>query len=450
MSLPIEFYEKDWEYVSDPRFISAARAGNADEVIALLAAGVNVDGVSKANGGTALTFACMDGHADVVTVLLGANAKVNMANGFGLTPLVFACRRGHTEVVTKLLAANASVDQADSEGETPLYAACHAGHLSVVERLLAANASVEWRAKKGRTPLFAACKAGCTFVAERLLAANAMVDQADAKGRTPLNAACRARHTAVVMALLAANAMVDQGDRHGVTPLYAACLKCKRGTAPALIVAALLEANASVNQRGHNGASPLFVACHEGGLVVVQLLSSYGARRTFPFAPPCRTAEQFAQEMGKTKVAASLRLSRHWSPLHHLEVLTRQRATSLLRAGADVNQPACKPASPVRGVTPLQRARFLCSSGRGHGHAGSAAHAVLAHGAPWTRKTHRFYPPKVRARVAELMVIGQRFKRADRFLLELWEAFVIPHLVAADVWRHWRSIELGPDDSTEG
>ena len=384
-------------------------------------------------------------------MLLGAKANVDLANGFGLTPLVMACRRGHTEVVTKLLAANASVDQADSEGETPLYAACHAGHLSVVERLLAANAPVEQaETKKGRTPLFAACRAGCTFVVGKLLAANASVDQADAKGRTPLNAACRAGHTAVVMALLAANATVDQGDRYGVTPLYAACLKCKRGTARALIVAALLEANASVNQRGNNGASALFVACHEGGLVVVQLLSSYGARRTFPFAPPYRTAEQFARFMGKPEVAASLRLSRHWAPLHHLEVLTRQRATSLLRAGADVNQPACKLASPVRGVTLLQRARFLCSSGRKHGHAGSAAHAVLAQGAPWSRKTHRFYPPKVRARVAELMVIGQRFKRADRFLLELWEAFVIPHLVAADVWRHWRSIELGPDDSTEG
>ena len=214
------------------------------------------------------------------------------------------------------------------------------------------------------------------------------------------------------------------------------------------IVATLLEAKANVDAGDDRGQTALYVACILSRLDIVELLLSYGARRTFPFAPPYRTAEQFALSMGKTEVAASLRLSRHWSPLHHLEVLTRQRATSLLRAGADVNQPACKLASPVRGVTPLQRARFLCSSGREH--AGSAAHAVLAHGAPWTRKTHRFYPPKVRARVAELMVIGQRFKRADRFLLELWEAFVIPHLVAADVWRHWRSIELGPDDSTEG
>ena len=35
------------EYVSDPLFIRAVRDGNADEVSAMLAAGVNVDGVSK-------------------------------------------------------------------------------------------------------------------------------------------------------------------------------------------------------------------------------------------------------------------------------------------------------------------------------------------------------------------------------------------------------------------
>ena len=110
----------DWDWVGDPLFIRAARDGIADVVIAQLAAGVKVDGVSKANGSTALYFACAEGHTEVVTVLLGANAKVNMANGFGFTPLVMACRGGHTEVVTKLLAANASVDQADSEGETPL------------------------------------------------------------------------------------------------------------------------------------------------------------------------------------------------------------------------------------------------------------------------------------------------------------------------------------------
>ena len=226
-----------------------------------------------------------------------------------------------------------------------------------------------------------------------LLATGVDVDAMDFSpgGRTALRWAAFKGQTACLEALLAAGASVDVGG--SVTPLHSAS-----AAGQVACVRALIAAGADVNR-----------ACQSG-------------------QTPCV----------RTPFTAALQFGR------------RSILKILLRAGADVNQPACKVASPVRGVTPLQRARFLCSSGRKHGHAGSAAHAVLAHGAPWSRKTHRFYPPKVRARVAELMVIGQRFKRADRFLLELWEAFVIPHLVAADVWRHWRSIELGPDDSTEG
>ena len=47
----------------------------------------------------------------------------------------------------------------------------------------------------------------------------------------------------------------------------------------------------------------------------------------------------------------------------------------------------------------------------GRAAAGSAAHVVLEWGAPWSRQTHRFYPPAVRARVAELMRVAQAIKR---------------------------------------
>ena len=52
--------------------------------------------------------------------------------------------------------------------------------------------------------------------------------------------------------------------------------------------------------------------------------------------------------------------------------------------------------------TPLGRAKFLCMTGRAA--AGSAAHIVLEWGAPWSRQTHRFYPPAVRARVVEVLL----------------------------------------------
>ena len=81
--------------------------------------------------------------------------------------------------------------------------------------------------------------------------------------------------------------------------------------------------------------------------------------------------------------------------------------------------------------------------------AGSAAHVVLEWGAPWRRQTHTFYPPAVRARVAELMRIAQAIKRgkasyeADGVIVafaspaavaDVFESCVIPHDIASETW----------------
>ena len=86
----------------------------------------------------------------------------------------------------------------------------------------------------------------------------------------------------------------------------------------------------------------------------------------------------------------------------------------------------------------------------GRAAAGSAAHVVLEWGAPWSRQTHRFYPPAVRARVAELMRVAQAIKRGkaaykvDGALVDyanpgsvadVFEACVIPQDIASEMWR---------------
>ena len=85
----------------------------------------------------------------------------------------------------------------------------------------------------------------------------------------------------------------------------------------------------------------------------------------------------------------------------------------------------------------------------GRADAGSAAHVVLEWGAPWKRTTHKFYPPAVRARVAELMRVAQAIKRGkaaykvDGALVDyanpgsvadVFEACVIPHRVKVNCW----------------
>ena len=59
--------------------INAARQGRSDIVAALLAEGVDAnEPTTDGSGHTALFFACQLGHFHIVTMLLDANAKVNV------------------------------------------------------------------------------------------------------------------------------------------------------------------------------------------------------------------------------------------------------------------------------------------------------------------------------------------------------------------------------------
>ena len=234
---------------------------------------------------------------------------------------------------------------------------------------------------------------------------------------------------------------MNQAANDGTTPLYAAC----GGNGRAEVVTALLAENADVNKADNEGNTPLYVACENGDLGVVQLLSSYGASRIFTdtdanlLEAPYDTAEHLAIEQGHHETAAWLVTSRHWSLLHYLEFITTERALELLRDG--VGTDAAAPGDP----TPLDRAKELCMTGRAA--AGSAAHVVLEWGAPWSRQTHKFYPPEVRARVTALMRIAQAIKRgkaayeADGVFVafaspaavaDVFESCVIPHDIASD------------------
>ena len=383
-----------------------------------------------------LCRACWHGDIDVVTSLLAADADMNHADMNGFTPLFIASKNGHTEIVMRLIAAKAEVDKKTTGGcDTPLLAASQNGHTEIVIRLIAANANVNEANKRCETPLFVASKGGHTEVVTTLIAAKADAEHVGEYGNTPLYTASQNGHTDVVTTLLAANAEVGQANNEGATPLIVASRNGHTET-----VTTLLAANSDVQQAENHGYTPMHVACASLHVGVVELLSSYGASRIFPMeAAPCDTAEHLATHSGthrgthrgNNKTTAFLVRSRLWStPLHHLEVLTPTRALELLLAGADVDA-AAQPGGP----TPRSRARELCASGAAA--PGSAAHVVLEWADPWSRATHKFYPPAVRARVAEVMLIGQRLKRSDRFIIiiEVWEAVVVKHIVASAYWR---------------
>ena len=312
---------------------------------------------------------------------------------------------------------------------TPLAAAVLNRDMARVAALLAGGADADvnqpiGRLARGVTPLHCVCHDGHTEGVTVLLAAGANVNQASDDGCTPLYVACRRGHTEVVTKLIEANADVNQAREAGATPLYIACVNGHTD-----VVTTLLAANTDVNQAKNNGFTPLFIACYHGHLGCVQLLSSYSASRTFTINGNDTTAETVATAAGHFDIANWLSRSRRWSELHHLKVLTPERTLALLRDDFEDIHRAAGPGGP----TPLWIADALAA--KGEAAEGTAAFLVLQAAKPWSRKTHKYFPAPARARAAELLRVGQWFKRLPSdfpIQFEVWEVFVMPHMVTRD------------------
>lgn len=115
----------------------AAQYGKIDTVRCLL--DLKADIMKQRRKLTAMHFAAMYGHADVLMLLLehtgGADVD-SFASTSNNTPLMLAVRYGHTEVVKLLLDKGADARRGDGHGWTSLHRAATAGRTELVELLL--------------------------------------------------------------------------------------------------------------------------------------------------------------------------------------------------------------------------------------------------------------------------------------------------------------------------
>jgi ankyrin repeat protein len=86
-----------------------ARAGECDQLLAYVQAGVPVD-LTDAAGNTLVMLAAYHGHPETVRRLASAGADVDRVNDRGQTPLAGAVFKGEDDVVRTLLAAGADPD----------------------------------------------------------------------------------------------------------------------------------------------------------------------------------------------------------------------------------------------------------------------------------------------------------------------------------------------------
>ncbi len=173
----------------------------------------------SSDGLTPLLQACHEGHVEVVKCLIDHGSNLQATCRYGYTALHIASLNGHRDIVELLLSLQAiNIDQKGDEGMTALHLACRKGNLEVVQLLLDFNANLEACTRHGMTALHLASKRGYATIAEMLLKQGARVNAMCKENNTPLHYACKYSHVDTAAVLLKYDADFDIESKERLTP----------------------------------------------------------------------------------------------------------------------------------------------------------------------------------------------------------------------------------------
>ncbi|XP_054989251.1 caskin-2 isoform X2 [Sorex araneus] len=204
-----------------------------------------------ADGFSALHHAALGGSLELISLLLDAQATVDIKDSNGMRPLHYAAWQGRLEPVRLLLRAAAAVNAASLDGQIPLHLAAQYGHYEVSEMLLQHQSNPCLLSKAKKTPLDLACEFGRLKVAQLLLNSHLCVallegeakDPCDPNYTTPLHLAAKNGHREVIRQLLRAGIEINRQTKTG-TALHEAALYGKTE-----VVRLLLEGGVDANIR---------------------------------------------------------------------------------------------------------------------------------------------------------------------------------------------------------
>lgn len=135
----------------------------------------------------------MDGHTQVVKVLLEKKVLVQGPPGAATTPLHLASEKGYPNIVRLLLEKNATANRKDSKGKTPLYYAIYNDHFHVIQELVDRGVNVNQPTPEG-TLLHLAAQRGHVGAASVLIQKGAKLELKNSKGKKPLDVAINNRN----------------------------------------------------------------------------------------------------------------------------------------------------------------------------------------------------------------------------------------------------------------
>nr|XP_032816806.1 caskin-1-like [Petromyzon marinus] len=239
---------KNEDIATVQRLLNRSKAGRAKLLGTTKKPNVNFQ---DTDGFSALHHAALMGNSELISLLLDAQAAVDLRDNKGMRALHLAAWQGKAEPSLLLLRAGASVNAQSEEGEIPLHLSAQHGHHQVSEMLLQhqSNACIVNSANK--TPLDMACEFGRVKVAQLLLSSNmcsALLegkssDITEPNSTTPLHLAAKNGHKDIIRLLLNAGIDINRQTRSG-TALHEASLYGKTE-----VVRLLIDAGVNVHIR---------------------------------------------------------------------------------------------------------------------------------------------------------------------------------------------------------
>lgn len=215
----------------------------------------DVNVFDRHDGNTALHFASAKNMTAVVEELIKKGAKVNTINYEGRTPLHLATLDGHLDVMKVLMEQKeCNVNCKDLWLQTPLHMAAQLKLFDCAEHFVDSGASIDEKDKDGRTPLHLSALNGDFKIFKLLLDKNADVTATDDNLETALHAAASLGFSEICQLLIAGGADIDARNVNLEIPLHLAAtyghFECCQ-----LLVDNQADANAEVS-----GSRPLDIA----------------------------------------------------------------------------------------------------------------------------------------------------------------------------------------------
>ncbi|PSN55941.1 hypothetical protein C0J52_00452 [Blattella germanica] len=133
-------------------FVERAANGDYFAVSSVLKNGFSEVSSLNSQHLSALHMAALQGHKQVVKLLVDAGANLELQTKGGNTPLIWAAHNNHIEICRLLLEHGAKVNVANVENNTALHYAAMFGYFPLVQMLVQNGANVSAINNKGLTP----------------------------------------------------------------------------------------------------------------------------------------------------------------------------------------------------------------------------------------------------------------------------------------------------------